>query len=364
MFNIFLLLNLDYPDYINSDLSVYDKNLVIEKMTAKAILENYNFVALNSSSKLLSKPNPKQSLTFVTPWNSVGYDLLLNFGGKFSYVVPTWLTYDCSSSTPHYIGLDVVNETWLKLMKEQHPNTKILVRLAVLSDFSAPLLDGRFVKDTINVLKEVSKSNLIDGFYLENQQLFQNEAFIKQIHSHLRQFKKAFPGKCTIGIDIPIFYRIDYNNQNVQKLLKTMIKDFDFFYIAAYEIPTTLSPLSVMDKIISSINNIDSKLKEKLIIGLPFFGFKINQIQRSKNYIFGDEIIQILHTNPAYVTWLHDSHEHIIAYRNDKIRTTIQIEYPSLKFFDDRIVYVKTLPILGLGFWEIAQGLPYFFDTL
>jgi chitinase domain-containing protein 1 len=81
-----------------------------------------------SSSTSLSKSFRGPVLGYVTPWNSHGYDIAKNFGGKFSLVSPVWLQVTVSSNEDYLIGgAHDVDKGWMADVRNK--GAKIVPRL-------------------------------------------------------------------------------------------------------------------------------------------------------------------------------------------------------------------------------------------
>jgi hypothetical protein len=69
----------------------------------------------------------------VTPWNKNGYEYAIKYGAKIDVVSPVW--YEMGHKIDGDIWVEgTMNTTWLRIMKEKNPRTKIYPRLVFKLD--------------------------------------------------------------------------------------------------------------------------------------------------------------------------------------------------------------------------------------
>jgi hypothetical protein len=355
MFVTFLLCLL-YPPYTFHDSDVFTKNLVVENVTRSSILDNFNQSSNSRFSRYLSRK--VEVLTFITPWNSIGYNLTLDFGFKFSTVVPVW--FQAVNQGGFKIGgeQDILPD-WLERMRSTYPNTKIMPRV----NFEIPVAE--FVKHASTIASVLRKSlgrivteHKLHGLFLEFQPYFGNIEALRLIPSLISEIRKNLPRKTQIFADIQSNDRYRYQGQHL-RAVQAVIKSLDAVFIAVYELPeSSLSSVMALQRLISWSN--ENKVISKVIAGLPLFGFDFSQT--SPKHVFANEVKTILETKKPQIKWMKEWREHVLIYGEGKAQH--QIWYPSLMFLNDRFQSILNAKFAGFGFWELAQGMPYFFDLL
>jgi hypothetical protein len=89
-------------------------------------LDNSAAVANSCSSRYL--PKKVEVLAFITLWNLISYNLTLDFGFKFSIVVPVWLQLINQGGFKIGGEQDILPD-WLDQMRASYPTTQILPRV-------------------------------------------------------------------------------------------------------------------------------------------------------------------------------------------------------------------------------------------
>ncbi|CAM9156367.1 unnamed protein product [Ectocarpus fasciculatus] len=106
-----------------------------------------------------------------------------------------------------------------------------------------------------------------------------------------------------------------------------------------------------------------SELREKTLIGLPFYGYDNGRAITS-----GDVVSLLSGGNvlPGGLEWDSEWREHILSFRErgdvggmeEHVAT-----FPTLAFIQERIDLASELGV-GVALWELGQGMPYWFDLL
>lgn len=358
----FFFLALKYPSLIPDSQSVYDKGLVKTSLKPKEILDNYERYLDPPHSRFKNaNGKPHQVLAFVTPWNSDGYNLSLTFGAKFTIIVPIWFQLGFTDDGQLSIkGHDAINAEWLKEMKMKHP--KIIIAPRILFELPQEFLIAK--KNQVFKLLSSSVGSLFKdykfgGLFIEFPNILINYESAKILPKVLQTIRKAMPRHSQLIIDVLTYHKVNYNNEHM-KVIQQIVNVVDYILVSAYEVYSdpTLSQSSIIMDIIKWVNI--QKMAQKTIIGLPFFGF--DYFNGNRNYIFGDDIAQVLANNKVYVKYITSYGEHTMHYSRDGVNHNMF--YPTPLFLDNRIETIIDNDIPGIGFWEMAQGMPYLFDVL
>jgi hypothetical protein len=356
---ILYVLCLVYPNLTIDKSSVFSRNLDKTNLTADAILSGGTLASSNLTSHY--SPKPKEVLTFVTPWNSIGYNLTIQFGAKFTTIVPIWFRIYESSHTFYFDGLGDIQEWWLAEMRAQHPKVRIAPRLHF--DFPPSGFEGNRRKDLFKFIRSnflgLLKKYHFEGVFLEGTALLMLPRDSGGLPNVLSEIRSIVGKSCKIYLDILNDEKLPLWRTD-PSFAKVLLEKMDYAFVSLYEMPraVSLSPSDTLTATAAWSRAI--KMHEKLIIGLPWFGFAYAGDNRE--YIFGQEFVETLEKEKTHITWNKELKEHELVYSDGKKQHWIF--YPSPAFLKDRMDRSVATPFAGFGFWEVAQGLPYFFDLL
>jgi chitinase domain-containing protein 1 len=345
-----------YPNYTFHDTDVFAKSLVVENVTPSSILDHFDQCSNSRVSRYSSKK--AEVLTFITPWHSIGYNLTLDFGFKFTTVVPVWFQV-LSDKGLKFGGEQDILPDWLNEMRSVYPKTKILPRV----NFEIPVATfvksaneiGKFLRQKLGGLSERYK---FEGFFLEFQAYFGSVDALRVIPSVVAEIRKGLQRKALLFADIRWSYSQPYSGVHL-KAVQSVLKSLDGGFVALYELGVpSLSPIEALDALERWSR--EQKVMQSVIVGLPFFGFHFTQT--SADHIVASDVKAVLEAKKPKVQWMKSWREHGIFFT--EARSQHQVWYPTLLFLHDRFEAVVARGFRGFGFWELAQGMPYFFDLL
>lgn len=128
----------------------------------------------SSDSFCLPQPEKivkKESLFFVTPWNKIGYEHVMNHASKIDYVSPTWFYIEKNKTTNVYEfqGRQDIKPNFIKKIKEFNPFLKILPRFYISADrdefkWALKKKNREFL---FNELKRIAEEYSFDGFVFD-----------------------------------------------------------------------------------------------------------------------------------------------------------------------------------------------------
>lgn len=363
MFLLFAI-SLIYPNITYVDDNVFSRNLVSKNLTTQALLENYNLVSKSKKGRILNGDRRQEVLTFITPWNNDGYKLTVEFGSKFSIVVPVWFQLKEENNDFVITGLDAINETWLTQMQKLHPHVSITPRL--MFEIHPQIFVNQFKKISENAriqLVKLAQQYKFNGIFIECPNYFFNEITLKLLPPLAKNLRKSFRSKQSlILMDIPSDEKFNYD-PNKNALIQKIFSSIDFAFISIYELPThpSMAPLpsfyQLSDWLVSTIKG---KSISKTLLGLPMFGFDYSG--NNREYVFGNDIIEKLTNCKTKIQWVENINEHIMLFTEEK--KSHNLYYPTLYMLYNRFEKAAEYGFAGVGFWELAQGMPYFFDLL
>jgi hypothetical protein len=148
--------------------------------------------------------------------------------------------------------------------------------------------------------------------------------------------------------------------KQMQNMVRQVIRELDFAFVAVYELPTepSLSPAESLVRLHQWAEQL--KVVSKIVVGLPLFGFDFTP--QGRRHVFGDDIHMLCRTQKVRIVWIKALREHGIFFSDGKQQHAMY--YPTPFFLKDRFDTCVQKKFAGFGLWEIAQGMPYFFDVL
>jgi len=350
---------------------VQKRGLVREHPTYSSIIaENKKYCSLVDEKHFAS-----ETLGFVTPWNNRGYDIAKIFKKKFDYISPTWFTINVENGVAVIKGDHNIDKGWVRDVKA-NSNTKILPRFTPDGQeaYSA-IIDWEKGIPLVEQMVEIVRENKFDGLILDTgflglrvpQMEFYNSllAVLKKLSQDLHRNKLLL-----FLVEPPL---LDDTNPNSPKNTFgayefELIMDYvDRFVLMTYDFSSNRgivgpnAPLPWVTKTVLTILSPEVRSKkevtEKLLMGMPFFGYSYQSGQRP-SAVLGPQFIKLLEAQKPELTYDATSVEHSFTLSNG-----IQIQYPTLYSVSRRLQLAEELGI-GVAIWEIGQGLDYFYDLL
>ena len=165
--------------------------------------------------------------------------------------------------------------------------------------------------------------------------------------------------------------REPFQAADLQRLLPfvdyLMLMTYHAYGGAQPQAPAATAPLAWMA---ASLNHVlppeqreDAAARGKLLLGLPFYGHEFPAHAPPRAVLAHDVLARLAeHRADAAFHWDVAARERRLHFAAaDGSRTTVY--YPTLKFLADRLELCQELGV-GVGIWELGQGMDYFFDLL
>ena len=349
---------------VTLDTTVVDRNLVREDITYLDVIKNHNKYSQNhATTRYVSMGT---TLGFVTPWNTKGYEIALTFSRKFTHISPVWFQV---LPDGEITGKQDIKDKWIRKLHKSNSDLKVVPRF-IFDGWTADDFDSFFsgqdkqVQLVDDVTKLLSKHKL-HGAVLEVWRQMPAQ-FFPQLVSFLEILSERFRAKdlylcLVIPPSNPDPEAVEETPYNITHFLATgplldsvLIMTYD--YPAMIQQPGPSSPLPWVESCVSVLSPAYEH-RHKIIIGVNMFG---NEFSRQGHTpLDAASYLDRLRTLKPVIEWNEQSGEHII--RIDSPTEPRLIVYPSLNSIQVRLSLAESMSV-GVGLWEIGQGLDYFYD--
>ncbi|GAV84329.1 Glyco_hydro_18 domain-containing protein [Cephalotus follicularis] len=360
--------------------SLHQRGLVKTDVNYKEIVAENSKVSGNATHRHFKYP----VLAYITPWNSMGYEMAKKFNSKFTHLSPVW--YDLKSQRSSLIleGRHNADLGWIKELRIK--GDALVLPRVVLEAIPKELLKKKELKDkAIELIVTECKEMEYDGIVLESWSRWtaygilhdpdmRNLAlqFIKQLGHALHSVSSLRSNKHHLQLIYVIgpphsekLQEQDFGPKDLQSLSDAV----DGFSVMTYDFssphnPGPNAPLKWISFTLQVLLGDGAQsLASKIFLGINFYGkdFVLSGGSGGGAITGRDYLSLLVKHNPVF-QWEKNSGEHFFLF-SDNYKSKHAVFYPSLMSISMRLEEARSWGT-GISIWEIGQGLEYFFDLL
>ncbi|KAF1331166.1 hypothetical protein FI667_g4563, partial [Globisporangium splendens] len=324
--------------------SVLKRGLVTKKPQVQDILkvpQDTHVYGANEHVRFATDVSTKafggETLGYVTPWNSRGYDFAKLFRAKFTYISPVWLQIreDGKTHTPVVTGTHDIDAQWIRAVRgEDGHDPKIVPRVVYernkLASTDVPLI--------ITQLLDLAEKHAFDGFVFEIPVVEGTMDLLLRMGDAFQDAKKLLLlvlNRSTKGL-LPLVHRFSMNAYD-------------------YQTPGPNAPFLWLQTTLDALTDAE---KEKILLGVPFYGYDNTDAVTGPSYIN-----TLKNEDVKKIRWDANAHECHHEYYSNAGGDHHVTFFPCLQFLYDRLQLYEQNGV-GAAIWELGQGLDYFYDLL
>lgn len=147
-----------------------------------------------------------------------------------------------------------------------------------------------------------------------------------------------------------------------------LVDHVDYFSMMTYDFSSSANPgpSSPMDWFVQSQASLLTPQQEaeslgrKILGGVNLYGNDFYDGQGGP--IIASDILALLKSKKPKIIWDKHAQEHYFEYTDKS--TKHKVWFPTLNFIQQRLDTASTHTRTGLSFWELGQGMDYFYDLL
>ncbi|XP_021152362.2 chitinase domain-containing protein 1 isoform X3 [Columba livia] len=311
---------------LHSDKNVQDRGLVVVDPKAKDIIVEHRSYC---SKKMKERHFSGDVLGYVTPWNSHGYDIAKIFGNKFTLISPVWLQVKRRGKERfQFTGLHDADKDWMKDVRKNSKTIRIVPRILfdgwTYQDFESIFGSEDEIEELSKNMVLLAKNENFDGFVVEVWSQLGNQKQTELIHLLIHLSEALHEAQLKLILVIPpavaagtllkgnernqsVSHRTNQPGMFTKKEFDQLASAIDSFSLMTYDYSTPQrpgpnSPLPWVRACVQVLDP-DSKWRNKILLGLNFYGMDYSALGASGQPILGSRFpVQHLSCPSSFVS--------------------------------------------------------------
>ncbi|KAG0600099.1 hypothetical protein M758_11G007100 [Ceratodon purpureus] len=363
-----------------AESSVHERGLVARNVSWDSIVAEHGRPWRDSGHRHFLN----SVLVYVTPWNSLGYDMAKKFRAKFTHVSPVWYQLKRGKDGLELLGRHDVDMQWIADVRQN--GSPMIVPRVVLEGWPLDmLLDPAEQKQAIDFIANECKDMEYDGIVLESWTTWAafnildkpnlRQKALELVHAlgtTLHSMKASNAGSeersMQLHLVIPPPTEHKRDARSFTRADMTVLgNSIDGLSVMTYDFsgPNRPGPNAPAPWIESTLQNLRATYENndaapEVLLGLNFYGNDFT-LPQGGGPIIGHQYVALLDKHKPSISWDEESAEHYFLYDGDDAKHVVF--YPTLASISARLNTATDVGS-GLSIWEIGQGLEYFFDLL
>ncbi|XP_025914937.1 chitinase domain-containing protein 1 isoform X3 [Apteryx rowi] len=288
---------------LHSDKNVQNRGLVVVDPKAKDIILEHKSYCFK---KIKERHFSGDILGYITPWNSHGYDIAKIFGNKFTLISPVWLQVKRRGKERfQFTGLHDADQAWMKDVRKNSKSIKIVPRILfdgwTYQDFESVFGSEDEIEELSKNMVLLAKKENFDGFVVEVWSQLGNRKQMELIHllTHLSEALHEAQLKLILVIPPAVAAGTNQPGMFTKKEFDQLASVIDSFSLMTYDYSTPQrpgpnSPLPWVRACVQVLDP-DSKWRNKILLGLNFYGMDYSALGASGEPILGSRLLSSLH---------------------------------------------------------------------
>uniref|UniRef100_A0A0R3RLF7 Chitinase domain-containing protein 1 n=1 Tax=Elaeophora elaphi TaxID=1147741 RepID=A0A0R3RLF7_9BILA len=302
-------------------------------------------------------------------WNNGGYNIAKWAARKFTHISPVWFQFKPEvkqQKTCAIFGTHDMDIKWLADVHANNSEIKFVPRFII--DGSSPGDVKRFLYDEkwqtncaqliVNFIKKNKMHGAIVELWLQILSLVQAE--VKEELIELISYWAELFHQNDLEIIVPLPAPLNDKNKPSGFVMKAelakLMNDVDYVNVMTYDYSSDrfvgVSPFEWIQQNFEYILSEPSISSSKLLMGLNFYGYASQQ--STMKAIVGRDFIEYLAAWSGALFWNSITKEHFLIAENKDFCV-----YPTVASLQIRLDLASHFNV-GVGIWELGQGLNYF----
>ncbi|VDN05917.1 unnamed protein product [Thelazia callipaeda] len=337
-----------------------------EQLSVASILRDHD--KLCTEKKKFSHP----VLAYVTPWNNGGYNIAKFAAQKFTHIAPVWFHFKPEMKqrkTCILFGMHDLDTKWLADVRANNSKIKFVPRFIIDSTVTKNaqqfLYDERWQTNCAQIVINFLKKNKMHGavveVWLQMLSLIHKDTKeeLVELIVHWAELFHKFDLEIIVPFPAPLHDMKKPTGLVTKNELAKVMESVDFVNVMTYDYHTNhfagIAPFEWVHKNLEYILSDPLINPSKIFLGLNFYGYALEGT--TLKTVVGREFLEYMTAKSGTLMWNSKTKEHFLRFQssgNDGFCT-----YPTVASVEVRLRLADYLNV-GVGIWELGQGLNYF----